>query len=346
MKTERRHELQKNQLADQLSHGIEAARPYTRLLGAVLLAIVALVGGYAAYSARQSHKLQQAWDQYFAALEQASQVSGPTDPAIDKARNQLTDLAEKYAGTPVGYWSALVAAELELDRGEKLLLSDKPLAKDHLTRAVDQFRTVLSNAPQGPLPQRALFGLARAHESLGDLEKARDEYDKLAKQYPTGPYAEVAKQRAEDLNRDETKKFYDWLASYQPSKSMSKEPGIPGQKQDFSLDNLGSEPGSRLPSVVDDALPSANGKSDQGLSLPPISDALKGAPAIPGADQPQADVLDSGNEPPSSELPGSEQALPGVESPTAKDSPEPPATSPQPPARSEQPPDNSKAPGK
>lgn len=289
MKTERRHELQKNELADQIAHGLEAARPYSRLLGAVLLAIVVLVGGYSAWAARQSRRQQQAWDQYFAALDMSQQTLVATDPALDKARNQLSDLAEKYPGTPVAYWAGVVAAELELDRGTKLLLNDKPQAKDHITRALDGFRTVLNGAPQGPLPERALFGLARAHESLGQLEEASREYSKLVKDYPNAPYVPFSKERIEDLKRTSTKQLYDWLASYQPRRPLANEPGTPGKRPEFSTENLGGEPDFKIPSVVDEKLPSA-GKTDGGIELPKGS-SLEGAISPP--QDVRLDVLDN-----------------------------------------------------
>ena len=67
MKTERRHELETNQLADSLGHWADAIRPYAN---SILVGILALVVAAAVYRAqrRTAAETAAAWDEYFAAI--------------------------------------------------------------------------------------------------------------------------------------------------------------------------------------------------------------------------------------------------------------------------------------
>ena len=59
------------------------------------------------------------------------------------------------------------------------------------------------------------MGVAKADESLGELDKALDGYSKLAKAYPKGVLGKAADERAKYLedpgNRSRVKELYDKL---------------------------------------------------------------------------------------------------------------------------------------
>ncbi len=64
------------------------------------------------------------------------------------------------------------------------------------------------------------------------------------------------RRRAEDLERQDTKQFYDWFEKQNPGKTMAKEPGTPGEKPAFDLGTVNLPPasGENTGSVLDDIL--------------------------------------------------------------------------------------------
>ena len=219
MKTERRHELKTNQLADSLAHWIEAAKPYSRAGLALVVAAVALVFAWGYLSAQNSRRDADGWQDYFEAFNSRRRFS-----------TTLSDTSERYAGTPAGQWSRLVLADIQLDDGTNRLFVEKKTAATNCGKRPRNIESILIEARQPMQLQRATFGLARAHEAMGMLDKARDEYRSIEKQWPDSPYVQVAEKRAKDLDQPGTKEFYDWFAKYEPPRPMSKEPGTPGAK--------------------------------------------------------------------------------------------------------------------
>jgi len=153
--------------------------------------------------------------------------------------------------------------------------------------------------------QRALFGLARAHESQGDIEKAREEYTDIAARWPGGPFEVTAQQRAKDLGRRDTKQFYDWFAKQEPAKKMSGELGMPGVKPPFDANTL-QPPAQLMPRSISGGsseTPSDSANPDDGPSQPtdePSGDDQPGDPqpdASPPADEKPAPGDGSAAEP-------------------------------------------------
>ncbi len=214
MKTERRHELQTNVLADSLAHWIEAIKPYGRAILAGGIALVVAIFAWGYVSTQNTRRQSEGWNEYLLA-------ESNRDPQL------LSEVAQRYPGTMVAHWSRLTAADLELNAGTNQLLADRTAARNQLKDAVDGFSSLLLETIEPTILQRATYGLARAQEALGELEKARAEYSSLAEKWPTGPFAQAAKSRLDDLDQLSTKQFYDWLASYEPPAPLSKEPGTP-----------------------------------------------------------------------------------------------------------------------
>jgi len=117
----------------------------------------------------------------------------------------------------------------------------KATAAQDLRKAVDQYLGVLSSSRQPAIRERATFALAKAYEALaatrqseGELEKAVGYYQEVASTWPDGAYAGVAQRRIEDLQRQETKEFYDKFAQYDPQPAYSSP--LPGGGQTPPLD--------------------------------------------------------------------------------------------------------------
>jgi hypothetical protein len=240
MKTERRHELQTNVLADSLAHWIEAAKPYSRAALAVVIALVGAIFAWGYYSSQSSRQQADGWTEYYDAMMSR-------DP-----REGLSDVVARYAGTSVAQWARVVLADLQLDDGTNRMFVDKAAGREELQKTIEAYQAILAESDQQNLLERATFGMARAREALGkELVKAREDYRSIATKWPNSPFAAPAEARAKDLDRLETKDFYDWFAKYEPPRPMSKEPGIPGVRPEFMKDPL-EDAGLKLPSLLDD----------------------------------------------------------------------------------------------
>jgi hypothetical protein len=79
--------------------------------------------------------------------------------------------------------------------------------------------------------ERATMGLAKARESLGDLDQARRGYEAVANEFPSSPMAQMAAEHAEDLSRNKTKAFYTWFADQRAANAIQEESAAPSDGQ-------------------------------------------------------------------------------------------------------------------
>lgn len=241
MKAQHRHELQTNQLAEWLEVKLEQIKPYTQAIIGVLVAAAVLFGVYL-YLKQMDHSAAQA------ASNQLVAAMNSFDPLKD-----LQATIENHPDTPPAIVAQLLLGERLLQTGSNQLYSNKAEGKSSLGKAADAFLTAETSANDPMLREWALFGLGRAHESLNDLDRARADYEKLLKDYPSGSLAASAKNRLQTLSKQSTKEFYDWFAKQDPQPlSIQREPGSPGQKPIFDL----SDP-TTIPAETDVQLPSS-----------------------------------------------------------------------------------------
>ncbi|HTU27514.1 MAG TPA: hypothetical protein VMF30_19045 [Pirellulales bacterium] len=283
MKTERRHELETNQLAHSLAHWVDAVRPFLNTILVLILAALVAIGIYTVAKSRSATANASAWNEYFAAL---GRIDGST-------RLKLEDLGEAHGGTPVGWWALCTAADLGLNEATNQLFRDKMLAQDILRSAADHYQTVLGQTSDPTLIKRASFGLAQAHECLGQITHAEEEYEAIVNKWPGTPVAKAAEKRAKDLKRPETRQFYDWFAKQDIGKRITPGSNQPGLKSPFNLNMLPDMPEGSSTPPADGAAPGSADASDplKGLTVTvtpgdkPASDAT---PAEPSATEPAA----------------------------------------------------------
>lgn len=268
MKTERRHELQTNTLADALGHAVDSVRPYSQIaVGAVLAALV-VVGVVKYLSVRSQESVVDAWNLYL----QASTAGGATSD------EELARLIEQYPDTAAAQWSHLQLADQALSEGIGQLFQNRSEANEKLRKAEQHYQAVQQRASEALLQERATLGLARVYESQGNLEKAQQEYQRVLDKWPNGAYAITARERVKDLSQKSTKEFYDWFAVNEPKSSLDSGLGTPGSRPSFNLDN---EPTDFSPLKLNPATPPEDAeKTSQGSSSSsePVSTASRVAP--------------------------------------------------------------------
>ena len=136
MKSQRRHDLEKNELADWLAKKIQIVKPYQNaILGAGLLLVVAMVA-YLWWFGQAAGKADEGWDEFYRAL--AKSEPRPTD---------FEAVIERYPDTDVAHWARLTAGDLRLAIGCNTLFLDKSVANEELREAVDHYLKVREETP-------------------------------------------------------------------------------------------------------------------------------------------------------------------------------------------------------
>ncbi len=224
MKAQKRHELETNYLADWLGQMFKKTEPYHNTITWALVAVVVLLGVYVAWSKFAHRSEASAWDDFYSALAGDNFV-------------ELERIAEDHPGTPVAHWALIVSADARLANACMQVFANKDTAAQDLEKAVKAYTTVIEQSREPRLRQRALFGRARAYETLsgtpqgtGDLPKAIADYEQLVESYADGTYTAIASTQLKRLNSQEIKVFYDKFATYVPKRQASKE-SEPGGKQ-------------------------------------------------------------------------------------------------------------------
>jgi tetratricopeptide (TPR) repeat protein len=256
MKAQHRHELQTNSLAEWLENAIQRLKPYARAIVGVLVALAIVLGVYAYLGMVERRTEVAASDQLIVGL-------GSPNP------RELQNTMDEYRGTQPATIAQLVLAERTLDDGANMLFLNKQAGRENIFKAAEAFAAVEKDSHDPMLRSWALYGLGRAHESMGDLDRAQDDFQRLVKEYPEGSLADAARTHLNRLNQPAVKEFYDWFAKQEPRPPAAEnEPGVPGLKPSFNLDEQPQQvsPGDvKLPS----AMPNGTSSMPAGSAAPP-----------------------------------------------------------------------------
>jgi tetratricopeptide (TPR) repeat protein len=267
MKAEHRHDLQTNTLAEWLEDAIERLKPYARAITGVLVAIAIVLAVYAYLGLTQRRAEVAASEQLITAMETGS----PHDyqAAVDD-----------YRGTQPATIAQLIMAERMLDDGSNALFTNKQAGRENLFKASDAFAGVEKDSRDPMLRAWAIYGLGRVHESMGDLERAREDFQRLLKDYPDSSLADAAHTHLNRLGQQSVKEFYDWFAKQEPRPAPTEnEPGVPGLKPSFNLDEPAPQQSTPQDIKLPTALPQSKSDTPASSTSTPESAAPAGAKA-------------------------------------------------------------------
>lgn len=275
MKTERRHELEKNQLADGLGRAITWCEENARMLGGIVAGVVIVAIVFALLSSRKEERETKAWDSFFAA-KAGTTVDTSTLESIAKADNDL------FAGK----LAELTLADIAMNQGLELMTSDREKAEEFLTQARNHYLNI-RNAGGEHLQERADLGLARFYESMAQIEEAKKEYTKL-KNRPDGLYHDFATQKLEYLEKPSTLAFAKWFRDQKPkpkpagtgvlgSNDLSKLPPFPAGSGTTTPSASPTATSSATPTAVPAASPSATPAASASPSASPTATAKPSA---------------------------------------------------------------------
>jgi hypothetical protein len=220
-----------------------------------------------------------------------------TELELAKTPAEREKVAQDFPESPVTDWARLQAATGFYNQGFDDLPANRDAALPRLKRALDLFEQVArSAAKDAPEARVAALGVARTLEARNELDKAIEQYEKVAQTWPGTPEARAAERLAAALKKPETVEFYKQLYAYKPV--------------EMSLPPLGRQNLSLPPNH-----PPLNGPTvptSTPFSLPPL---------VPGLGQPST----LGGSPPSSPPPPPEPAPRGKAAAGADHGPELPA---------------------
>lgn len=293
MKSQRRHELEKNVLAEQMARVSAQIQPYAHLILAGVLLVAVAILAYSVWHYIAAGRAEQGWEALSVAMLPGER--GDVDTA------SLEQVGEDFAGTDVGHWAKVIAADTHLNEGCDYLFSSRAIANQELRKAVELYTEVLAEARKPAIRERATFGLARALEAQGDLERARSRYKDVVQQWPEGPFTSRAQQRVDDLSRPRTLEFYDRFAQFDPQPERMGDPDDVFPFDWDALEEAPIEPRGAAP-LMPDAPPAE--------VLPPAPDLgpaviLPDAPETPATAPDVSDTPDA--DPETDDAPGEDE---------------------------------------
>jgi len=255
MKSEQRHELAENDLAESVEHLAERMRPYlpTILIAAIgsLLAVFLSLFISAGWEASRS----ESWDACLGALASGDE-------------NAFREVILRYPDSPASQWAELVLADRNLSEATDLLFAPldpaNDVARQRLEDAAASYAGILAQRPTGMVAERATLGLAKARESLGELDEARRGYEALAQEYGESPMAKLAVAHAADLARGDTKAFYNWFAEARAAAAQAAAEETPEENAGdgpAATEPADTAPAADTPAPVEEKPAAADGEA-------------------------------------------------------------------------------------
>ena len=255
MKSEQRHELAENDLAESVEHLAERMRPYlpTILIAAIgsLLAVFLSLFISAGWEASRA----ESWDACLGALASGDE-------------NAFREVILRYPDSPAAQWAELVLADRNLSEATDLLFAPldpaNDVARQRLEDAAASYAGILAQRTTGMVAERATLGLAKARESLGELDEARRGYEALAQEYGESPMAKLAVAHAADLARGDTKAFYNWFAEARAAAAQAAAEETPEENAGdgpAATEPADTAPAADTPAPVEEKPAAADGEA-------------------------------------------------------------------------------------
>ncbi len=199
MKSERRHDLETNDLAVRMKDAIEGSKPYLLQIVGGAAIVVLLFALWTAWGSTSSATEQEAWDKFLLA-------SYSSDPEmLDMKR-----LAENsdYSGTTVPEWAYLMWCDRQLLLASQTYLADRSATTSRLKKIQGIYESLATSATVAQIRDRAKYGLAQVYEMQDKLGDAESKYEQV-----TGDLTPLASNRAEQLKIEEVQESCKWLAT-------------------------------------------------------------------------------------------------------------------------------------
>ncbi len=218
MKSEERHKLETNYLADHVGMTINSIRPYIKwiFIGLGVLFLLGLI--YAWYQSANTQRNSKAWEEMLFA---------------DGDADQLTTIYEDHAKTAAAPWAKLRQADSQLSRAIEQVYLDRDQALELIKQAKRHYQSLIDESFDINLRFRAMLAMAKALETEGDREGAIENYRKvLSANVGNEALVEEVRRQVAWLEGPEGREFMTWFASQRPKRPDPLD--IPSNLRDTS----------------------------------------------------------------------------------------------------------------
>ena len=226
MNSERRHDLQENELASALGKINQSIDPYSKPIAVAV--VIGFVGSLAwgFYSSGQAGRRSDATYQLIEA-------------SVSNDSETLATVAAQYAETPAAAWSRLYQGSSKMGVGINALFTSREEAEELLSEASAAYQEALKLSDDTIIQSRAHFGLARISESLGNVDEAIENYEAAMTVGESDAMVEEAKQKIASLSKPQTQEFLAWFndQDFAPA-NPAAPPSLPGAGQLPDLPDL------------------------------------------------------------------------------------------------------------
>lgn len=210
MNSERRHQLERNELADRLGNSVGAVQPaLPYVLGAVAILVVGSIG-WGLYTSAAQKKQAVAWTEYYFTLNETEGDS-------------YLDLADEFPNSTAAGWARQTAGDAYLQRGIEAIYRNKSEGVKLIKQSIEAFQGVLNSSPPEELRGKALFGLAQANESLAKVKEATGFYSQFLGTTASPRLISAARERVAFLESEAGKEFYAWFDKQDPKPDSAIE---------------------------------------------------------------------------------------------------------------------------
>lgn len=227
MNNQRRHDLERNVLADKMGESFDKVQPLYKPI--LLVVAAALVGffGYQLIKGQSSKAEAKNWTEFY-----FNRTSGDAE--------SYAAMGEEFGNTASGQWAHHSAAQGYLRDGIDSIYINRKEGVENVRKAIAEWDKVDdSSIPE--LRFAAKLGLAQAHETLGELDEAVKAYQVVVEMSGS---AEDQKKRVNEqiayLKSPEAKSFYEWFNKLDPKPAapptFSGDLGLPPMNPSITLD--------------------------------------------------------------------------------------------------------------
>lgn len=198
MSSQRRHELEENELAGFLGAANKVVEEHSKPIALGVTALVVGVVGWSLYSGGEAGKRSTATLQ----LVQASSA-GDAD--------SLAAIAADYPDTSAGAFARLYHGSQQMAAGITALFTSPDEAEELLGDAESSFRQALQISKDPTLTSRAHLGLAQIAESRGEVDDAIASYEAAAQVGESEALVKQVEDRIALLRSEEGTSFLAWF---------------------------------------------------------------------------------------------------------------------------------------
>ena len=208
-----------------------ASKPYWAHILLGLLCFILATVLWSTWNNMSQDSASQPWRDLQNAVTQASLTSDVS---------ALKEMASNYQGTAASHWALLMAGDNEINRGVRLLATDRIGGAKLIETGIGTVETVV-NAPASSktpmLQRRSTFMLAQGNEAIGKFEVAKKHYQALLDEAPDCPFADPCSRGVSRCSNKDLAAVYTNFRDWKEATEVAPGPLVPDAPQ-LNIDEI------------------------------------------------------------------------------------------------------------